>query len=201
MGDLDETVCKPLQKTFCMRCSFLAEHHCQAKKPGVTVRDPLLLWKKVGPGEGDVVEEMRYTSTIRLRLRKKDSATELLDRRTVICVLLHEMAHLRHMNHGKKFMLVLRDLFARAAELGLISPETSQSRNEIPSPWAWENEIQRRAGDVSDEQLLRLFAIQRKVDKAKKRKLQGDDIVESDEEDVIVKTVKVKDEAREEEPS
>jgi len=151
---LDETVCKPLQKTFCMRCSFLAEHHCQAKKPGVTVRDPLLLRKKVGPGDGDVVEEMRFTSTIRLRLRKKDSATDLLDRRTVLCVLLHEMAHLRHMNHGKKFMLVLRDLFARAAELGLISPETSQSRNEIPSPWAWENEIQSRAGDVSDEQLL-----------------------------------------------
>merc|ERR1712139_241316 len=100
-------------------------------------------------------------------------------------------------NHGKKFMIVLRDLFQRAAELGLISSETSQSRNEIPSPWAWENEIQRRAGDVSDDQLLRLFAIQRKVDKAKKRKLQGDDIAESDEEDVIVKKVKVKEEASE----
>merc|ERR1719258_895310 len=83
--------------------------------------------KKVGPGDGDVVEEMRYTSTIRLRLRKKDSASEMLERRTVLCVLLHEMAHLRHMNHGKKFMLVLRDLFVRAAELGLITSETSQS--------------------------------------------------------------------------
>merc|ERR1712118_261393 len=198
MGDLDETVCKPLQKTFCMRCQFLAEHHCQAKKPGVTVRDPLLLRKKTGPGDDDVVEELRYTSTIRLRVRKKDSAHEMLERRTFLCVLLHEMAHLRHMNHGKKFMLVLRDLFARAAELGLISPETSQSRNEIPSPWAWENEIQSRAGDVSDEQLLRLFAIQRKVDKAKKRKLQGDDIVESDEDEIIVKKMKVKEEASEE---
>ena len=29
------------------------------------------------------------------------------------------------------------------------------------------------------------------MDKAKKRKLQGDDIAESDEEDVIVKTMKV----------
>merc|ERR1711869_118948 len=74
LQELDETVCKPLSKTFCMRCSFLAEHHCQAKKPGVTVRDPLLMRKKVGPGDGDVVEELRYTSTIRLRLRKKDSA-------------------------------------------------------------------------------------------------------------------------------
>jgi hypothetical protein len=198
LQELDETVCKPLGKHFCLRCQFLAEHHCQSKKPGVTVRDPLLMRKKVGPGDGDVVEEVRYTSTIRLRLRKKDSADEMLERRTVMCVLLHEMAHLRHMNHGKKFMLVLRDLFSRAAKLGLISRETTQSRNEIPSPWAWENEIQSRAGDVSDEQLLRLFAIQRKVDKAKKRKLQGDDIEDSEEEEIIVKKMKVKDETREE---
>ena len=37
------------------------------------------------------------------------------------------------MNHGKKFMLFLRELFARAASLGLITPETKDDRNEIPS--------------------------------------------------------------------
>ena len=38
----DEKCCQPLCRHFGLRCSFLAEHHCQAKKPGVTVRDPLL---------------------------------------------------------------------------------------------------------------------------------------------------------------
>lgn len=31
LQDLDENVCKPLGKTFCMRCQFLAEHHCQVR--------------------------------------------------------------------------------------------------------------------------------------------------------------------------
>merc|ERR1712118_116268 len=46
------------------------------------------------------------------------------------------------------------------------------------------------------------MGIQRKVDKIKKQKLQGGDIAESDEDEIIVKKVKVKEEASEDmEPS
>merc|ERR1719465_291209 len=99
-------------------------------------------------------------------------------------------------------MLFLRELFERAASLGLITPETKDDRNEIPSPWAWENEIQRTAGACAEEKLCTLFSLQRKVDKIKKAKLAGKDAEESDEEDeIIVKAVKVKDVEDEAEPA
>merc|ERR1719473_2235227 len=98
------------------------------------------------------------------------------------------------MNHGRKFMLLERELFERAATAGLIGPETPGDRCELPSPWAWENEIQRTAGACAEGQLVALFSLQRKVDKIKKAKLAGKDAEESDEEDeIIVKKVKVKD--------
>ncbi|CAK9094288.1 Uncharacterized protein SCF082_LOCUS44323 [Durusdinium trenchii] len=103
--------------------------------------------------------ETRYLVTIRLRLRlhptKGDPQSDFLSHGTQIAVLLHELCHLKHMNHGKDFMLFLRDIFAFAQKLGVF--EAGES-NEIPSPWPWENVIFQRAGNVSDDELLQLFA-------------------------------------------
>ena len=158
LHELNTKVALPICRQFGLRYNFFSEHHPQAKKAGVTCKEPLIL-RKQGP-DGTEVQETRYLVTIRLRLRlhptKGDPQTDFVSHGTRIAVLLHELCHLKHMNHGKDFMLFLRDIFAFATKtLGVF--EAGES-NEIPSPWPWENLIFQRAGDVSDDELLKLFA-------------------------------------------
>ncbi|CAL1148735.1 unnamed protein product [Cladocopium goreaui] len=158
LHELNTKVALPICRQFGLRYNFFSEHHPQAKKAGVTCKEPLIL-RKQGP-DGTEVQETRYLVTIRLRLRlhptKGDPQTDFVSHGTQIAVLLHELCHLKHMNHGKDFMLFLRDIFAFANKtLGVFAAGES---NEIPSPWPWENLIFQRAGDVSDEELLKLFA-------------------------------------------
>lgn len=158
LHELNTKVALPICRQFGLRYNFFSEHHPQAKKAGVTCKEPLIL-RKQGP-DGTEVQETRYLVTIRLRLRlhptKGDPQTDFVSHGTQIAVLLHELCHLKHMNHGKDFMLFLRDIFAFAHKtLGVFAAGES---NEIPSPWPWENLIFQRAGDVSDEELLKLFA-------------------------------------------
>eukprot|EP00435_Cladocopium_sp_Y103_P024669 s189_g6.t1 len=157
LHELNTKVALPICRQFGLRYNFFSEHHPQAKKAGVTCKEPLIL-RKQGP-DGTEVQETRYLVTIRLRLRlhptKGDPQTDFVSHGTQIAVLLHELCHLKHMNHGKDFMLFLRDIFAFAHKTGVFAAGES---NEIPSPWPWENLIFQRAGDVSDDELLKLFA-------------------------------------------
>ncbi|CAK8995704.1 unnamed protein product, partial [Durusdinium trenchii] len=157
LHELNSKVALPICRHFGLRYNFFSEHHPQAKKAGVTCKEPLIL-RKQGP-DGTEIQETRYLVTIRLRLRlhptKGDPQSDFLSHGTQIAVLLHELCHLKHMNHGKDFMLFLRDIFAFAQKLGVF--EAGES-NEIPSPWPWENVIFQRAGNVSDDELLQLFA-------------------------------------------
>jgi len=158
LHELNSKVALPICRHFGLRYNFFSEHHPQAKKAGVTCKEPLIL-RKEGP-DGTEIQETRYLVTIRLRLRlhptKGDPQTEFISRGTQIAVLLHELCHLKHMNHGKDFMLFLRDIFAYACKLGVFDP--AAMTNEIPSPWPWENVIFKTAGEVSDEELLKIFA-------------------------------------------
>jgi len=161
LHELNTKVALPVCRHFGMRYNFFSEHHCQAKKAGVTVKEPLILRRTLP--NGTVLEEMRHLVTIRLRIRihptKGDPQTKFISRGTQLAVLLHELCHLKHMNHGKDFMLFLRQIFAHAQKLGIFDAwdKAQEMENEIPSPWPWENEIFRTRGDVETEELLRLF--------------------------------------------
>eukprot|EP00930_Biecheleria_cincta_P028622 TRINITY_DN19979_c0_g1_i1.p1 TRINITY_DN19979_c0_g1~~TRINITY_DN19979_c0_g1_i1.p1 ORF type:complete len:952 (+),score=219.28 TRINITY_DN19979_c0_g1_i1:410-2857(+) len=167
LHELNSKVALPMCRHFGLRYNFFSEHHCQAKKAGVTVKDPLILRKK-GP-DGEEVQETRHLVTIRLRVRvhptRGDPQNDFISKGTQLAVLLHELCHLKHMNHGKDFMLFLRDVFAHACKLGVFDPAALQ--NDIPSPWPWENEIFRTGGAVDDETLLCMFAEHRAAQRAK----------------------------------
>jgi predicted metal-dependent hydrolase len=190
LHELNTKVAIPLCRHFGIRFNFFSEHHCQAKKAGVTVKEPLVLKKQ--QEDGTVTEETRHLVTIRLRIRvhptKGDPQTQFISRGTQLAVLLHEMAHLKHMNHGKDFMLFLRDVFAQAVKIGVFDP--AEMTNEIPSPWPWENEIFKRGGDVSNEELLALF-MEHKAAQREKARAAGEESARKAAADAVTEAVAV----------
>ncbi|PFH32914.1 hypothetical protein BESB_015270 [Besnoitia besnoiti] len=150
-----------LCRRFGLRYSFLAEHHPLEKKAGITIKKPIQASNTARIQTRGTAAELRSLAMIRIRLRKKENPNELISRPTQLAVFFHELAHLRHMNHGREFARFLRDIFSYAASRGFVHEGMV---NELPSPWRWEREVFVKAGAVSDETLDELFENSKALD-------------------------------------
>merc|ERR1712232_841245 len=137
------------------------------KKAGVARREARALTKTSTDGTNR--QETRFIVTIRLRVRKHpsrgDPHTEFVSRGTLLAVLLHELCHLKYMDHGVDFILLLRQVFEEATRIGVFRPD--DMFNESPSSFKWENEIFRRGGKISTDELMLIFARQNGRDKTR----------------------------------
>ena len=139
---LDRSVAAPIADRFGLKYSLIGEFHPQAKRAGMTYRTPIRL-------------SASTVNVIRIRLRSRDSPeSKLLGTGTLLAVLLHELCHLKHMNHGEDFALFVRDVYRFADETLGVLKQPDRQVNELPSPWPWENLVFKRRGKVSDDELM-----------------------------------------------
>merc|ERR1719326_1433570 len=84
LHELQTKVAIPICRHFGLRYNFFSEHHCQAKKAGVTVKEPLILRRRLP--DGTETEENRSLVTIRIRVRvhptKGNPQTDFISRGT-----------------------------------------------------------------------------------------------------------------------
>ena len=160
LKELDRTVARPIAAKFGLTYSLIAEQHPQASKAGMTYRATLSASKQI--------------TVIRVRVRSRTDAQGIFfPRGTLYAVLLHELAHLREMNHGIEFAKFLREVYRFADALGIFSHPDSKC-NMLPSPWPWENLLFKTRGLISEEDVVVAFQLPR-IPKG-----QGPTIVESD---------------------
>lgn len=161
LHELHVQVGLPLCTHFGLRYDFLFEQHCQEERAGVARRERHIVRTR-SPGGSVVTEDVRCSVAIRLRIRKHplkgNPQTDFLSEGSRLAVLLHELCHLRHMDHNRGFMLLLRDMYAEATRRCIFRP--SEMDNEVPSSWRWEQEIYCTGGQVDSEHLLTMFAEQ-----------------------------------------
>lgn len=164
----------PLCREFGFRYFFLAEQHPLHRKAGSVIRKPLNnikerldelqlkgLSKKGSNNEnqgrsatGAVSNGTKWSYCIRIRMRKLQKPQELLQLPTQLGIFFHELAHLRHMNHGLGFACLLARIFRYATERGLFEPGWE---TELPSPWLWERVLFYCGGFVTDTLLQQLL--------------------------------------------
>lgn len=73
--------------------------------------------------------------TIRIRLRHAKSG-EPLKYSSLVNTLCHELAHLRHFNHGRRFQALYRQILEHARRAGIYRPGADEVPVEARPRWA-----------------------------------------------------------------
>jgi hypothetical protein len=87
-------------------------------------REFRLSWSALEPEEEGVTEHYGVCyedGLIRIRLRHATTG-RLLKESSLVDTLCHELAHLRHLNHGPRFQRLYQRILGRARELGYYRP-------------------------------------------------------------------------------
>lgn len=141
ISNLEKSVAKPICVYFNLSYNLLGEHHPNERKAGITTKERVL-----------TTGAFRWTIRVRIRSRT-DPISTFFSHGTHLAVLLHEIAHLRFMNHGIDFAIFLRDIYRYAYGLGIFACDP---KNELPSPWEWERKIWDSKGAITDSELFQL---------------------------------------------